>query len=415
MSDGRTEVVVHVDASDLGPDRPVGLLRRARKGTIIDLSFAYDAAWLMFAGAFDLDPALSRYEGDQRTRHGGLHGIFADTAPDRWGRLLLERREAQTARREGRRARTLDEWDFLLGVSDELRMGALRLARPDNGQFLEHGPRTVPPLARLRELQHYAERAERGDELGDRDAEDEVALLIAPGSSLGGARPKANFRGDDGALWIAKFPSREDRRDMGAWEYVLNRLAATAGIAVPATQLLELRSGYRTFCGRRFDRVRNDRRLFASAMTLAQKRNGEAASYLDIVEAIEDHGDPKAIEEDLEQLFRRAVFAVLAAHRDDHLRNHAFLRTPQGWRLAPAFDLNPLPDKPEHTIAFDDRLRVPDLGLVLETAKYYRLSGQHASAIVDEVRAAVAPWRERARELGVPRDEIELMAAVIES
>lgn len=415
MSDGRTEVVVHVDASDLGPDRPVGLLRHARKGTIIDLSFAYDAAWLMFAGAFDLDPALSRYDGDQRTRHGGLHGIFADTAPDRWGRLLLERREAQTARREGRRARTLDEWDFLLGVSDELRMGALRLAPPDNGQFLEHGPRTVPPLARLRELQHYAERAERGDELGDRDAEDEVALLIAPGSSLGGARPKANFRGDDGALWIAKFPSREDRRDMGAWEYVLNRLAATAGIAVPATQLLELRSGYRTFCGRRFDRVRNDRRLFASAMTLAQKRNGEAASYLDIVEAIEDHGDPRGIDDDLEQLFRRAAFAVLVGHRDDHLRNHGFLGGSRGWRLSPAFDLNPLPDKAEHTLDFDGEVRVPEIDVVVGTAEYYRLSDARADAIVEELRAAIGEWRAVARDLSISKAEIDLMSAAIQA
>ena len=415
MSDGRDEVIVHLDASDLGAPRALGSLRRARKGTVVDVAFSYDSSWLAADDSFDVDPGLGRYEGDQRTRHGGLHGIFSDTAPDRWGRLLLERREAQAARREGRRARTLDEWDFLVGVSDELRMGALRFARPDDGEFLAVGSPTVPPTARLRELQHYAELAERGAPLSDAEAEAEVALLIAPGSSLGGGRPKANFRGDDGALWIAKFPSRDDRRDVGAWEFVLNQLAGAAGIAVPETQLLELRGAYRTFCGRRFDRVGAGRRLFASAMTLTQKRDGEAASWLDIVEAIERYGDPSAIEQDLEQLFRRAVFAVIAAHRDDHLRNHGFLRATNGWRLAPAFDLNPLPDKAEHTIAFDDQVRAPDPALVRETARYYRLTDRRAEAVEDEVRAAVVRWRESARSLAIPRDEIDLMGSVLDA
>ncbi len=202
---------------------------------------------------------------------------------------------------------------------------------------------------------------------------------------------------------------------MGAWEYLLNDLAARARIAVPQTRLLKLRGGYRTFCGRRFDRVGTDRRLFASGTTLAQKRDGETASYLDLVEAIEDHGDPSAIEQDLEQLFRRAAFAVLAAHRDDHLRNHGFLRSTRGWRLAPAFDLNPLPDKPDHTIAFDDHLREPDLDILRGTAKYYRLASGRADEIMAQVRAAIAPWRAKARELGISRDESELMGAAIQA
>ncbi len=181
----RDEVDVHLDARDLGPARRIGVLRRARQGTIVDLSFAYDPAWLASSGAFDPDPGLRRYEGEQRSAHGGLHGVFADTVPDRWGRLLLERREAQAARREGRQARTLDEWDFLLGVSDEVRMGALRFAQADGGQFLGHGPRTVPPMARLRDLQYYADRAERGAELSPAEAENEAALLIAPAARSG--------------------------------------------------------------------------------------------------------------------------------------------------------------------------------------------------------------------------------------
>lgn len=414
MKRARDELIVHLASAELGPQRAVGALRHARSGAIIDISFAYDAAWLEAPGRFNVDPSFQLYEGEQRAPRGGLAGVFADTAPERWGRLLLERREARAARREGRRARPLGEWDFLVGVSDELRMGALRFARASDGTFVEEGPSAVPPMARLRTLQYHAGQVERGVEVPEPEAEDEVALLIAPGSSLGGARPKANFRGDDGALWIAKFPSRDDRRDVGAWEYVLNQLASTTGITVPQTQLLGLTGPFRTFCGRRFDRAGHERRLFASAMTLLEKRDGDAASYLEIVEAIERYGDPAAIDEDLEQLFRRVVFNVLVAHRDDHPRNHGFLRTRGGWRLAPCFDLNPMPDKPEHTLAFDEAVRAPDVGLVRETATFYRLTAKRADAVVERVRAAVAHWRERARDSGISRDEIELMAAAFE-
>jgi len=412
VSEAREEVVVHLDAADFGPAGEIGTLRRARRGASSVVSFTFAADWLRRRHRLALDPSLGSYEGEQYNSDG-LFGIFTDIAPDRWGRTLLQRREAATARREGRRPRTLDDWDFLLGVSDELRMGGLRLADPGSGRFIDSAEATIPPTARLRKLQRYAQKVERGERLTSREEDEEIALLVAPGSSLGGARPKANFRADDGMLWIAKFPSRDDSWDVGAWELVLNRMAGEAGISVPESRLLELTEGHRTFTARRFDRTGAGRRLYASAMTLVGRRDNERASYPEIAEAIAQHGsaDRNAINEDLEQLFRRTVFNVITAHRDDHLRNHGFLGTPRGWRLAPAFDLNPVPTKPEHTIALDEWDHTPDLDLVRRTAGYYRIKPPRAEAILSEVLQAVGRWRTVAANVGIHRDETEMMAA----
>jgi serine/threonine-protein kinase HipA len=387
----------------------VGGLARERAGGKSVISFAYEPDWAAASTSFPVDPSLPLFEGEQFPP--ALPGVFADAAPDRWGRALLERREAHLARQEGRRRRQLDDWDFLVGVDDRTRMGALRLAPAAGGAFLADEPLTVPPLARLRDLEHWAREAEHGLSQELSDEERWLAMLVAPGSSLGGARPKASYL-DEGSLWIAKFPSRDDRHDVGAWEYVVSRLAAAAGIEVPELRLLSLGSTYRTFCARRFDRVGDRRRLYASAMTLAGRRDHEDASYLDIARAIVNLGDPAAIETDLRQLFRRIVFNVLTANRDDHLRNHGFLRTRGGWRLAPAFDVNPSPQKQEHTLAFDESLRSPDLEIVRETAPYYRLSAAEASEVVGEVGRAVGRWPELARQASLPGDELERIGSV---
>jgi serine/threonine-protein kinase HipA len=411
MSETREEVVMHLDAEDFGPDGEIGTLRRARRAATTVASFTFAPDWLRQRHRLALDPSLGLYEGEQYTSDG-LFGIFTDIAPDRWGRTLLQRREAAVARRERRRPRTLDEWDFLLGVSDELRMGALRLADASNGRFVSDDDATVPPTARLRQLQQYAQRAERGEQLTPKEEDEEIALLVAPGSSLGGARPKANFRADDGTLWIAKFPSGNDSGDVGAWEFVLTRMARQARISVPECGLLELADGHRTFAVQRFDRTSAGRRLYASAMTLVGKRDNEPASYPDIAEAIAQFGsvDRDAIDEDLQQLFRRAVFNVITAHRDDHLRNHGFLGTPRGWRLSPAFDLNPVPTKLDHAIALDEGDHTPDLDLVRQTAGYYRVKPPQAETIIREVHEAVGTWRSVAAKVGIHRDEIEMMA-----
>lgn len=395
------ELVVHLDAVDLGGDQIVGMLRRAQsRGTSV-LSFQFDDEWLAVNPRFALDDVLQMRPG--RQYFDTLPGIFDDTTPDRWGRTLLERDVA----RQGR-ARVLDEWDFLTRVRDEMRMGALRFARAEDGAFVAAEIPAVPPVARLREIEDEVRLIEAGG-----IADEAVADLVAPGSSLGGNRPKANFRTDDGRLWIAKFPSANDRWDVAAWEFLLNRLAAAAGIATPDTQLLGPFLGrYRTFAALRFDRVGTGRRLFASAMTLTGHRDHANASYLEIVRAIERYGDANAIGQDLAQLFRRVAFNVLVGHRDDHLRNHAFLRDPGGWRLAPAYDLNPTADLRVHQLAIDERDARPSIDLVLATAAYYRLRDGEARRIVDEVRSVIAPWRQEAKRIDLAPAEIELMEAV---
>jgi serine/threonine-protein kinase HipA len=412
MANSRDQVVVHLDAQELGPERAVGTLGRERSASKSVISFAYEREWVTARGSFSLDPSLPLYQGEQYP--STLPGLFTDAAPDRWGRTLLERREAMAARRARRKQRHLDDWDFLVGVNDQTRMGALRFARVSDGAFLDNEPISVPPSARLRDLEHLAGELEKGLPQTTSDEERWIAMLIAPGSSLGGARPKANFLGDDGSLWIAKFPSREDRHDVGGWEYVVTRLAGDARIAVPETRLLRLGSTYQTFCARRFDRLGVGRRLYASAMTLVGKRDQEDASYLDMAQAIVMLADPAGIVDDLQQLYRRVVFNVLTANRDDHLRNHGFLRTSRGWRLAPAFDVNPSPEKLEHSLALNDTLRVPDLEIVRETAPFYRLSSALASQIIDEVRYAVARWASAARDAGITRDEVERLATAFE-
>ena len=405
-----TELEVHLDSVDFPQAVVMGHLRRAHNRAATVLSFSFDPQWLDRRFPLTVDPGLGLHEGDQYAQSGPLFGIFSDIAPDRWGRNLLQRREAVLARREERRPRLLEEWDFLTGVSDLSRMGALRLATDGGATFVSDAIKPIPPMARLRQLQHFAQRAEAGEALSPNEEEEEVALLIAPGSSLGGARPKATYQARDGSLWLAKFPSANDQWDVAAWEFVLNELAGQAGIAVPRTELLTLAGRRRTFVAARFDRTASGRRLYASAMTLTRRSDhDDRASYLDIAEAITLYGEPGTVDEDLEQLFRRVVFNVLTGHRDDHLRNHGFLGSPNGWRLAPSFDLNPMPRNVEHAIAIDEMDHAPDLGVVMATAPFYRLKAARADAILDDVSAIVSRWREVATKHRISRDETELM------
>ncbi len=328
------------------------------------------------------------------------------------GPTLLERREAAAARVEGRARRRLGDWDFLLGVADVSRMGALRF-RDSDGPYLADGLPAIPPIARLRELEAAVETIENPRR--NRSAEDQqLALLLAPGSSLGGARPKSTFVHDDGSLWIAKFPSRNDSRDMAALEWVLNELASTAGISVPEHRLLTLGSNHRTFAARRFDRARNSRQLYASAMTMLSRRDREAGSYLEIALAVADNGPRGQIQQELAQLYRRVAFNVLTKHRDDHLRNHGFLRTQAGWQLAPAFDLNPMPDKESHELALDDAVHTGDIELVVETAPFYRLSHRNAREIVGDIYEALSSWRSVAAAAGLGSNEMDALYEAIE-
>lgn len=407
-------VTVDLDDTALGGSVRIGTLRRipAAGGAVV--AFAYDEGWVERTGSFVIDPTHGLYPGEQYPRRGSeIAPIFADAAPDRWGRTLLERREALAARAEGRSRRGLGDWEFLLGVADVSRMGALRF-RDLEGRYLDDSTTPIPPMADLRALQEAARDIEHPSRRGRSTEAQQLALLLTPGSSLGGARPKATFRDQDGALWIAKFPSRNDTRDMAACEWVLNELAAAAGIRVPEHRLLALGSHHHTFAARRFDRTQGSRRLYASALTMLSRRDREAGSYLEIALAIADHGPRGQIGDELAEAFRRVAFNVLSAHRDDHLRNHGFLRTAIGWRLAPAFDLNPMPEMAAHELAIDEGVHAGDIELAIETAPFYRLTAPAARQIVEEVRRALASWRTIAASVSLGEMEIETLADAID-
>lgn len=416
MSRGsRDEVIVAIDAWQDQRPRDAGRLRRSGFAQRSDVAFEYDPAWLDAADSFDLDPSLELRPGEQRRRAAGqLHPIFTDAAPDRWGQKLLNSREVTLAKREGRAARPLEPFDLLIRVNDATRMGAIRLKRPADGKFVDDSELGVPPKADLRELEAAADRIERGAKASEGERAAWLEKLIAPGASLGGARPKATFENSDGAMWMAKFPAPTDLRDKGAWEYVMGRLALRARLTVPEHGLLSLGPNHHTFIARRFDRQGSHRVMFASAMTLCdQGDHPDDAGYLDIATAIELHGTPteSAIAEDLEQLYRRVVFNAVTGHRDDHLRNHGFLHDGKGWRLSPAFDLNPMPEKVEHELAFDDsRTTRPDLEIIAATSRHYRLTTERAAEVISEVRDAVSAWRQVAAEIGIDRQEQELVA-----
>jgi serine/threonine-protein kinase HipA len=400
------EVEVWLDADFLQRTH-VGTLSHDR-GT---LRFAYDAAWLKNPQAFALDPDFSMGEGTYfPNADAGNFRVFDDSAPDRWGQTLMKRREALAAKDENRKPRTLYAWDFLLGVEDVSRQGALRYRSPGEKAFLAHDTLAVPPAASLSELEIVARRitAKRIDDL--KALRQWLKVLVAPGASLGGARPKASFTESNGSLWIAKFPARDDTRDVGAWEAVAQRLAARAGIDVPQSELRRFSGEYHTFCVKRFDRSGARRRFYASAMAMLRKDQSEGTSYLDIAEFLRTRGAEDHIESDLEQLFRRVAFNVAIGNRDDHLRNHGFILTPTGWRLAPAFDLNPNTDRADHVLNIDESDNRPNLATVIETSEWYVGSKDRGRAIVEQVLHETRRWRQAAQALKIARADIELTA-----
>jgi serine/threonine-protein kinase HipA len=407
---------VVLDDGSLGPTTKVGTLYLERGRSAEVISFAYDDDYLALPWALAIDPELSLHPGRvYPTQQGQLFGSFRDTAPDRWGRVLMERREALEAKRQKRPRRRLSEWDFLIGVSDVSRLGALRLRETDPPhRYLDYHDPTVPPFARLRELEGIARELSRDDAEDHPEYAQWLAQIIAPGTSLGGARPKATFSGEDGQLWLAKFPAHDDRRDVGAWECFACQLALTAGIQMPESRLLDFGSRYRTYAVKRFDREHGSRRLYASAMTLLGLSDGAEGSYLDIAEALQLHGDPDFIAQDLEQLYRRIAFSSLIANRDDHFRNHGCLRTSGGWRLSPAFDINPTPDKHEHALAIDEADPTPSIANLRSTHRYYRLTSARAAEIEVEVRAAVSGWQQVAGKVAVSAAERRQLGGIID-
>ncbi len=404
------ETLVYVDLA--GVPQLVGRLwshsRRERESA----SFEYDKSWLAHPERFSLEPALALGPGPYHTADGrALFGAIGDSAPDRWGRVLMRRAERIRAEREGRAPRAVREIDCLLLVDDEARQGALRFAQRQNGPFLADFAQTrIPPFIELPRLLSAAEHV-----LSDTESDDDLRLLLAPGSSLGGARPKASVRDRAGNLAIAKFPSESDEIRTVLWEAVALTLAKKAGIPVPRWGL-ETVARQPVLVLRRFDRERETRIPFLSAMSMLNAADNETHSYMEFVDVLRQYG--AAALEDMHQLWRRIVFNILISNTDDHLRNHGFLWSgTAGWRLSPAYDLNPVPAdiKPRVlSTAIDLENTTASLALAFEVAEYFELQPREARKIAGQVGQTVAKWRQAAAKFKLTTAEADRMASAFE-
>ena len=374
-------------------------------------SFEYDKDWLRKTGlTLTLDPELMPYSGRQYPTGKNIFGLFADASPDRWGRVLMNKRERILAEKEGRKPSKLYDSDYLLGVYDETRMGGIRFKANQEGPFLSDDKETAaPPWATLRTLEE-ASRNFENDETGL--TEKWLNQLIKPGSSLGGARPKATVVDTKDQLWIAKFPSKNDENDTGAWEMEAHDLAALCGLNVPEAKLEKFSPLGSTFLIKRFDRMGSKRVHFASAMTLLGKTDGASAadgsSYLDIAAFIKSYGaQPK---KDLGELWKRIVFNMAVTNTDDHLRNHAFILTDKGWILSPLYDVNPVPYGDELSLNVDEEDNSISIDLAVQTAVRFGISESDAEAQAEEILKIVRDnWEKTAAGYGLTRRQIEEM------
>ena len=395
---------VWLDDPTLGPLQQIGTLHRVGYDSV---RFAYTKEWLKSPNAFMLDPALTLDAQDFYPANSNF-GVFMDSCPDRWGQVLMQRQETIEAKEAGRTKITLGPWEFLRGVQDHTRMGALRFSAEDDDAFLAAELLSAPPITSLAELQAVAMELSRKKIDDTAKLKKWLQILVAPGASLGGARPKANIS-EASEIWIAKFPFAEDDRDVALWEKLVHDMAAACMIDVPKSRIERVGRGYHTFMVQRFDREKGERRFFTSAMTLLNKTDKEEANYIDLAQFIATRGSPPHIKKDLEQLFTRVAFNIAVANRDDHLRNHGFMRTVSGWRLAKAYDMNPSLKKPEHVLGIAEDLHEPSLETHLAMAKYYDLLNPEASEIVEKVLSVVGNWKARAKALHISTADVEEM------
>lgn len=374
-------------------------------------SFENNTDWLTYKQFRALDPDLAQFSGKQYLPADKSNfGMFLDSSPDRWGRMLMRRREAINARLENRPSRTLTEADYLLGIYDGNRMGALRFKLSPDDEFMDNNKAmATPPWTSIRDLEYASLQLEKENLKDDAEYAKWLNMLIAPGSSLGGARPKANILDNNGALWIAKFPSGHDTKDMGAWEAVTAEMARKCGIEMAESRAQKFSNRQHTFLTKRFDRINGKRIHFASAMTLLGYTDGtnsaEGVSYLELAEWIGRNCNN--VSQNLEQLWRRIVFNIAVSNCDDHLRNHGFLLTPKGWTLSPAYDINP----DEHgmglklNISEDDNSL--DFELALSVAAYFGLDNATSDEIINQTKKVVSNWQQLATQYGISRSEQE--------
>jgi len=408
----KTDIWVYADWKGLINTKCMGILSAQQTKGRKAFSFSYDKEWINSREQLLIDPDIVWYSGQQYPNAKENFGVFLDSMPDTWGRTLMKRRAALLAKEQGLPLPKLHDIDFLLGVHDFCRMGALRFKKDPDGDFLDNDPVSpIPPWASIRELQHCAKLIESN--IDTAEVRKWLAMLMAPGSSLGGARPKSNILYEDGQPWIAKFPSKNDTVNKGAWEYLAYRLAVEVGINMAESRLEHIAGSYHTFFTKRFDREKQDRIHFASAMTMTGKNEeiirDETPSYLDIVEFIQFSG--VHVNEDLHQLWKRLIFNILVSNTDDHLRNHGFVLTHEGWRLSPAFDINPSIDKEGLALNIDMDNNALDIGLAKSVGTYFRLGEKEMNRVIDQVKSVVSRWQKLATEIGIPRSEQTLMTA----
>jgi len=376
-------------------------------------AFKFDNDWLRQYGSLFLSADINNYPGQQYTQPGhDIFGCFSDALPDRWGRLLLNRREQILAAEERRPVRRLSSFDYLIGIDDFSRMGGFRFKTTPDGEFINCDSHLrIPPLTDLRSLVAASMEIEKSEEQNRLPEKRWIQQLVHPGSSLGGARPKAGVRDTDGCLYVAKFPSRNDDYDVSLWEHLSHLLAKKAGVIAAETSVISTGEKYHALLSKRFDRTTDGRRIhFASAMTLLGLTDGSDAQtgngYLDIVDFILQNCCD--VENNLRQLYRRVAFNIAIGNTDDHFRNHGFLLTPRGWTLSPAYDMNPTTNEYQ-SLLITSSTNKSDLNLLLEASEEYMIGKDEASRIIKEVTDAVKGWRRIAASLGIAKREMELL------
>lgn len=410
------DIYVYIDAYNL-VEEPLlmGVLSATQVRGKEVFSFKADEGWLSHTCLAYLDADLQPYKGNQYVSQDKSNfGLFLDSCPDRWGRVLMQRRERLRAKDNNQSMRKLQESDYLLGVYDGNRMGALRFKTSLDGPFLDNDKAlATPPITSLRTLEQASLGYEKENSEDSKEYKQWIRMLYSPGSSLGGARPKANVIDEKGNLWIAKFPSHHDNIDVGAWEYIVTSMAQDFGLRVPQIEVRHFSSRYHTFMTKRFDRLSTDKRLyFASAMTLLGYVDGNDAnddiSYLELAEFLQRYGGNNQ-QEDLTELWKRILFNVAISNCDDHLRNHGFILTPKGWELSPVYDLTPNPNGTGLKLNIDESDNTLDIDLVLSTASFYGISDQEATKQVEKLKPIIASWRARADRLSISRTEQSMM------
>jgi serine/threonine-protein kinase HipA len=416
MAGIKKTIWVYADWEGIDSPELMGILQaEVLRGKEI-FSFEYDPAWLKNPRSQVLDPDLQLYGGKHflTSSEKSNFGLFLDSSPDRWGRVLMRRRESALARNEERRERNLVESDYLLGVFDGHRMGGLRFKLDSEGPYLSNDSKLAsPPWTSIRELEQISLRLEEDDVSNNSEYLNWLQMLVVPGSSLGGARPKASVLDSNQHLWIAKFPSKQDDFDIGGWEWIVHQLAINAGVNKAEGMAQRFSSPYHTFLTKRFDRTSKGKRVhFASAMTLLGYQDGQdyldGISYLELAEFITRNS--ASVQKDLEELWRRIVFSICVSNVDDHLRNHGFILTPDGWRLSPAFDINPVETGSGLKLNISENDNSLSLELALDVIPFFRINKGRALEIKEEVCKAVLQWSVLAKKIGIPNQQIERKA-----